>query len=357
MEQESPRRRGRPAGPPGHALGQYLRERREARSWTVRELASAVGLPSTSASYISQLEAGSKVPNPTLAEKLALALGDPLGVFELWALTGRRSDPHEAAVSRRTLARLLGDPSLAHDPHYTPPGQVRFEAARQSLLARRRISVPPRSADPGAGTRAPLERADAPAAFEQDLRSAGRALDARATPPLLRYSTADREPPPDSPAGHARSRPPSSSPVLVPVISEGADPERALDPLEGSHREGLEAVRLEPGAVRALRLERPFAWRLGREGARRVPALLSPGDVVVITREWGVLSPNEVYAVRHDGRVELSLVLWNGRELLLLPPEGESDFAVLRLGSERELRRVLVGHVATVVRGLEPPGP
>ena len=49
-------------------------------------------------------------------------------------------------------------------------------------------------------------------------------------------------------------------------------------------------------------------------------------------------SVDDVHAVRHHGRVLLSRVLWNGRQLLLLPFEGESDFSVLEARNETELR-------------------
>lgn len=338
MEPETPRRRGRPAGPPGNPLGKHLRERREARGLTVRELAVAVGLSSTSASYFSQLEAGLKVPSAELAEKLEQLFGDGREIFRLWAMTGRRSDLSNAARARRRLARIFGDPSLAHDPHFTHPAMARIEAAREALMMRRQMPgdlerrrewLTAHSTD--AAIRDPLASADI-----MPIRSESPALSRREESP------------------RARSAPDAAS-VRVPVLPEGMTPE-SLDLPEGRPAlwgAGEDFLRLDAGAVRALRLEHPFAWRLTEAGVHRVSTLFEPGDVAVITREQAPIVPHEVYAVRHGGRVVLSLVMWNGRELLLLPDAGASDFVVLPVGSERALPKHVVGHVATVVRGLE----
>lgn len=337
MEPETPRRRGRPAGPPGNPLGRHLRETREARGWTVREMAVAVGLPSTSASYISQLEAGLKVPSVELAESLEKLFGDGREIFRLWAMTGRRSDLSNAARARRQLARIFGDPSLAHDPHFTHPAMARIEAARESLMLRRHMLSDferRRSVSASAGDialRAQLDRAAAGPAGP----------DVRAMSPMAAYS-------------RARTAPDASS-VRVPVLPEGMDPDH-LERMAGRPARwnpGEDFLRLDAEAVRALRLERPFAWRLSAEGVRRVSALFEPGDLAVVTREQGPIVPHEVYAVRHGDRVVLALVMWNEPELLLLPDAGASDFVVLHVGPERALPKHVVGHVATVVRGLE----
>lgn len=340
---------------------------------TVRDLAVAVGLPSSSASYISQLEAGLKAPNPELAEKLESVFRDSLGVYRLWAMTMRRSDPKEAAVARRQLARLLGDPSLADDPHFTHPAMARIEAARESLLARRRIVTEigvrrsearmqevhqlVRHAHLEADQlveKARLEAEQARRRHESEEPEVPR----EAVDPEAAERRAQAEAMLASTEGVARLRERltgDAMPVRIPIVPEGADPDdesRGLNPrLERSAERGL---RLDAEAVRALRLVRPFAWRLSQEGVHRVRTLLSPGDFVVITREQGPVVPHEVYAVRHERRIVLSLVMWNGAELLLLPDVGASDFAVVRVGPERALVKHIVGHVATVVRGLEP---
>lgn len=372
MEPETPRRRGRPSSRPGNTLGKYLRDQREGRGMTVRDLAVAVGLPSSSASYISQLEAGLKAPNAELAEKLEQVFRDPQGIFRLWAKTGRRSDPSAAAVARRQLARLLGDPSLANDPHFTHPAMARIEAARESLLARRRVvteigvwrsEARAREADELARqARLEAERLVERARYEADQARRRHASEEPEVPreavdPEAAERRAQAEAVLASAEGVSRLREGFSRdamPVRIPIVPEGADPEDerlALNPrLERWEDRGL---RLDAEAVSALRLVRPFAWQLSEEGVHRVRTLLSPGDYVVITRDQGPVVPHEVYAVRHERRIVLSLVMWNGAELLLLPDVGRSDFAVVRVGSERALPKHIVGHVATVVRGLE----
>lgn len=344
MEPETPRRRGRPAGPPGHSLGDYLRKLRESRGLTVRDLAKLVGLPTTSASYISQLEAGLKVPNPELAERLAERLGDRQGIFRLWALTGRRADPHRSALALRQLSRLLSDPSLAHDPHFTHPGLARIEAARRSLLDRRQIGAR-FLRDDAADAAEALERRDA----ERRIAMARAENPDRGTD-RGEFLATHRE------SAYLARRPESPRALSIPIIPEGMDPDqaRAFEQRQRGDWHG-ESLRLEPDAAHALRLERPFAYRLGERGVRRLASLLKAGDVAVITREIGPLAPHEVYAVRVGGRVELALVMWNGRELLLLPAEGESDFLVLPMPDEGAMSELIVGHLATVVRASSAP--
>ena len=52
-----PARRGRPPRASSHPLGRHLRGRRELKGYTIRELATRVGLGPSAAGYISQLGA------------------------------------------------------------------------------------------------------------------------------------------------------------------------------------------------------------------------------------------------------------------------------------------------------------
>jgi hypothetical protein len=334
---------------------------------TVRSLAVALGLPSSSASYVSQLEAGLKAPNPELAEKLANIFRDPQGIFRLWAMTGKRSDSSRAALARRQLARLLGDPSLADDPHFTHPALARIDAARESLMERRHLVTE-------IDVQRSLRRADAAASLARAAHSEAELLaetarleaerakrrhesdeyvleqgdEAEDSVLMSRLESAEQR------LAHFRAeRFEGASPVRIPIVPEGTDPDRgeSADPRAVTRGRGL---RLDAEAVRALRLERPFAWQLTEAGVARVRTLLDPGDYVVITRDQGPVAPHEVYAVRHEHAVVLSLVMWNGRELLLLPDAGESDFVVLPADPDSGgIARHIVGHVATVVRGLD----
>ena len=64
--------------------------------------------------------------------------------------------------------------------------------------------------------------------------------------------------------------------------------------------------------LRGERLERPFAYRLSAEGAKRVNRTLKPGDYAIISREPGELERQEIYAVREPERIVLSRVFEKG---------------------------------------------
>jgi hypothetical protein len=305
-------------------------------------MAVAVGLPSTSASYISQLEAGLKVPSAELAESLEKLFGDGREIFRLWAMTGRRSDLANASRARRQLARIFGDPNLAHDPHFTHPSMARIEAARESLMLRRHLM-----ADVDARQHKRLAEE-----MRESEEGVARARFEETGPEVAGHKV---QVPSHMAEARRAMQPPDSRSVRIPVLPEGRDP-LGLDAAAGrvlGWATGGDFLRLDAEAVRALRLVQPFAWRLSEAGVRRVSTLFEPGDFAVISREQGPIVPHEVYAVRHEHRVVLSLVMWNERELLLLPDAGASDFVVLQVGSERALPKYVVGHVATVVRGLE----
>src|SRR5439155_119786 len=66
---------------------------------------------------------------------------------------------------------------------------------------------------------------------------------------------------------------------------------------------------------------------------------------LILTRRILPLRPDGLHAVRADERVELARLLWNGRELVVLPAPGESDFVVLPVPDEAALRAVVLGRV------------
>jgi hypothetical protein len=70
----------------------------------------------------------------------------------------------------------------------------------------------------------------------------------------------------------------------------------------------------------------------------------------VISQEPVPIVEHEIYAIRHAGAVELAHSLWNGKQLLLLPDAGRSDFVVLEADGEDALARLVVGHMVTVIR-------
>jgi len=128
--------------------------------------------------------------------------------------------------------------------------------------------------------------------------------------------------------------------VLVPVL----DPET---PEAGatSSRAG-ESLRLAPNALAGIPdLERPFALALDPALTRRVPGRLPARGHAILTRRILPLRPDGVHAVRAGGRVELARALWNGRELIVLPAPGQSDFVVLGAADEATLRALVLGRV------------
>ncbi len=298
MSEATTRRRGRPAKPTDHPVGAHLRQRREQLGLTVRDVAVRAGLRRSSASYLSQLESGAKTPHPALARRLAEALDDDPRIYLAWSATGRHSGPVETARAVRALAELLHHPDYDLSPTGFPP------------IA-------------GGAPETPVELLPLPSVptAEPDAR-----------PPTLA---------PRPPGGGV-----PSAWLLVPELAEGADPGEdasGVQPLT-THRVAAEALAaLEP-------LQRPFAYRVSEPGARRVRDLLEPGAVVVLTRRvWPPLSA-ACHAVRFSGHVVLARVLWNDRQLLLLPGPGERDFLVLDAPDRAAVQRLLVGRVAAMLR-------
>ena len=306
--EESPRR-GRPSSPSQNALGEYLRELRTGRGWTIRELAREVGLTDSAAGYISQLESGTKSLNPDLARKLVERLGDPKGIFPLWAQIGARMDPYRAALARRALAHVLGDPSINFDPRFSRPGRSRFERAEI-----------PEGLDP------------APETFRRGTYTARRR--AMEETPLLPSWTTELQP------------------YLPEVKSEGYSYRVPIAPLDLHPylvpRQMEEMVSLSlPRQVMY-----PVAYRMDDRSVRRVRNIVSPDDVVVLAREDEPIVEHEIYAVwagdtHSEGRIELAHVIFNGHQVLVLPGPGQSDFVVHK--TEHPYRYV-VGHMVTVVR-------
>ena len=146
-------------------------------------------------------------------------------------------------------------------------------------------------------------------------------------------------------------RDPDAAGTRIPLLPEGLDPDRGDRGSFDYEQFASEWVFVEPQFLRMVRAIHPFAYRLSERGVRRIPTILRAGDVAVITRESAPnVAPNEIYAVRLEGEVVLSLLMWNRRELLLMPAEDSDDFVVLTARDEDQLRHHIVGHVATVVR-------
>lgn len=296
MSDTGARRRGRPAKPTDHPVGARLRARRERMGLTVREAAVRAGLKRSSASYLSQLESGAKTPHPALARRLAELLDDDPRIYLAWSATGKRSAALETARAVHTLAELLGHPGYDLSPAAAPP-----EAGVRETPS----GLAPLRHPPAAG---PVARVPA--------LGPGPAAGAAPGPRLL-----------------------------VPELEEGTDPgdaERQPRPV-AMHRIAPETL----GGVEPLL--RPFAYRLSEAGARRVRDRLEPGEVAVLTRRVWPPETAAPYAVRLSGHVVLACVLWNERQLLLLPGPGGRDFLVLDAPDRTTVERLLAGRVAATL--------
>ena len=151
----------------------------------------------------------------------------------------------------------------------------------------------------------------------------------------------------------SRSRPVPPTPVAyasfarlrIPVLETGDDPGTALRP----ECRVLRTLSLDARVLGDPEtLVRPFAYVLGFEAVRRVPEL-EPGGIAIFTRGHGMPDSDSVYAVRNGGRIEIARLLWNGRELLLLPAPGASDFVVIPAADAATVHACVAGTIARVV--------
>jgi transcriptional regulator with XRE-family HTH domain len=111
MQEDSPRRRGRPLKETDHPLGKLIRERRLARGWSIARLAEEVGISASSMSLISAMEQGRVPPRVDIARKLGEVLGLPEHPLVEWAATTRhrpRSAEDVAASRANFHARAEG---------------------------------------------------------------------------------------------------------------------------------------------------------------------------------------------------------------------------------------------------------
>ena len=283
----SPKSREKTQGRPD-PIGQRIKELRTARGMTLQDLAEKVGI---APSHVFHVENGDKVPGEDLAVDIARVLHDDEDLYRAWARARSRSDFYTAVESAGVLAQyMLG---AARPPEERAGGleshavSARWERPRTDRAS---DAIPPSALRMG----------------------------------LLRSATG-----------------PQPARLLVPLLSAGADP--------GQRSASSEVLRLDPRALDpAEPLERPFAYPLTGSNTRRVEGLLPDRGVAILTRRVLPVVAHEIYAVRHDGHVVLSRAMWNGRELLLLPAPGRSDFIVLPAASDAEAASLVAGRVAVV---------
>lgn len=276
-----------------------IRRLREEKGLAAYELAKLAGI---SPSYLSLIEGGEKVPSEEVALRLADALGDDRELYRGWAHAGGRDG----------IRRLLG--SLERFVKYSK----RPEWDQAVSLAGKALGD---------------QAFDAVSEFESSVRAEVDPAAEGVRFDLLQAPEAEAE---------------QGGPDLVdiPLLGEGAYP--GDDPTTCDHV--VETLRFDPRVLADSDVERPFAYRPAEAMLSRVRDMIHPGDLVILSRRMGALTPESVHAVRYRKRTVLSRVLFKGNALLLLPPAGSSDFAQIDVANRSELSRIIVGTVVLTVR-------
>ncbi len=131
----------------------------------------------------------------------------------------------------------------------------------------------------------------------------------------------------------------------IPVLADGADPGRTVpSPLSVRDR-----LLVDRRLVADHSPERLFAYEVTLPAMKHLRGLASPGDRIVFQR-GGRAGPDRICAVRASEGVVLSRVLFKGRSLLLLPGEGEQDFASVDVEGVKALPGVIAGTHVLLIR-------
>jgi len=160
-----------------------------------------------------------------------------------------------------------------------------------------------------------------------------------------RKALADRHEPPLPPAPAPLAPPEESEVLRIPVLADGADPGRTL-PSPLAIRDRLVVDRR---LVADHSPERLFAYEVTLPAMKHLRGLASPGDRIVFQR-GGRVGPDRICAVRTPDGIVLSRVLFKGRSLLLLPGEGERDFASVDVEGLKALPGVVAGTHVLLIR-------
>jgi transcriptional regulator with XRE-family HTH domain len=291
------------------SLNARIRMKRTQIGLTGAELAQRADI---SPSYVSLIESGAKVPDEDVAARLARALRDDEDLYRAWARASRLGLHKINLLNRiQTISRSPAYLSLVERGDALPD-EPPEEAPEDALFAEASVA----------------SRADR-LAFAAPL-DPGQALPAQV--PLL-----------PAPAPLA---PPDESEVLrIPVLADGADPGRTL-PSPLAIRDRLVVDRR---LVADHSPERLFAYEVTLPAMKHLRGLASPGDRVVFQR-GGRVGPDRICAVRTPDGIVLSRVLFKGRSLLLLPGEGERDFASVDVEGLKALPGVVAGTHVLLIR-------
>ena len=282
----------------GRTIPQRIRDLREERGQPAYSLAKRVGI---SASYMSLIENGEKIPSESVALQLARELGDDPELYLAWVHGARLSHPE------RTLRGLR---------RYSPgrrPRHLRDEVA--------------------SSMREELDQLPADVAESRLPRASRR---------LARFL--DGEPDPDFSIDLVQELG-SFIPNIFEVPVLGPD-----DPPEGAV---VETYWLDPRLLPdEVNREGVYAYRVTEPIARRVSDRLEIGDLVVLSPSVDRKpSPDRIHAVKikSDG-VILSRIQRMGTRLILLPGPRATDVEIIDLGPKKRMEGVVVGTVVAIVR-------
>jgi transcriptional regulator with XRE-family HTH domain len=276
-------------------MHERVRRRREERGLPGYVLAQRLGI---SPSYVSLIESGKKVPGEDIARRMAEALDDDADLYAAWAHSSGVNDLDgytnrlmrlRAYASDPTLQRQLRSGEDLAEPD-TPP------SAKAAALA----SIVPR-----------LFRSKARAVQEAQV----------GLEPDL---------------------------VVIPLLDEGADPAAPAS----ERKDAGQPLRLDPRLFADDDRGRLFAYRATPDMARRAGGSIRLGDWLILTSRVDPADTQGIFAVRSNGRIVLSPILVKGREVLLLPPPGTSDYEIVAFKNDADLSRVLAGRVVMKLRGM-----
>jgi transcriptional regulator with XRE-family HTH domain len=271
-------------------LNARIRARRSQLDLTGVELAQRAGI---SASYVSLIENGAKVPDEEVAAELARVLDDDEDLYRAWARASRLGPEKLDLLNRLEAASRT-------------PAYLSLVESGQALP---RLGVPDDS---------------------DELAARMREVAARLSSP--------------SPAVEAATH--GSEVVSIPVLAEGVDPARLE--AEASDRALVDTLLVDR---RLLDASAPglFACDVTPRSMKFLRGVCEPGDRLVF-QSRASLAPDRVCAVRGSAGLVLSRVLLNGRTLLLLPGEGETGFEAVDVPDQAALARVVVGSHVLLIR-------
>jgi transcriptional regulator with XRE-family HTH domain len=290
------------------AVHTRIRRRRSERGLTGTELAQRAGI---SASYVSVIENGARVPDEEVAALIARALDDDETLYRAWARASRLG-PNDAALLRELEA-------ISRTPAFASLVESGGE------LPRREPSAPP-------------EEPDVPV----DLATRLREVAYRLGPEALAARGARAA------TSAAPSRAATAAEVVgVPVLAEGADPAAARgtdSPLADDH------LYLDRRLLRGHEPRQLFAYELTARSTRHLRGVADPGDRVVL-RQGGAVASGRICAVRTPRGIVLSRAIVSDRSLILLPGEGEVAFEAVELTRPGQVTGVVAGTQVLLIRG------